>query len=133
MLHPTMLGDVGPTLWLRLNRPFLFFLYIGLATPVAPVLTPRTPTRCQSLASEAKPPVPIPDNPNEVPHRPLSSPHSIRLRQLSRLSRSRNGSPPQTQRQASPKTTNDQNKKVVLKNPEYRYVVQRNEAKLYLH
>ena len=21
MLHPTMLGDVGPTCWLRLNRP----------------------------------------------------------------------------------------------------------------
>ena len=24
MLHPTMLGDVGPTCWLRLNRPLCF-------------------------------------------------------------------------------------------------------------
>ncbi len=29
MLHPTMLDDVGPTCWLRLNRPFkLGFLHV---------------------------------------------------------------------------------------------------------
>ena len=26
MLHPTMLGDVGPTCWLRLNRPLVGFI-----------------------------------------------------------------------------------------------------------
>ncbi|CAB3978852.1 Hypothetical predicted protein [Paramuricea clavata] len=86
-----------------------------LATPIAPVLTPRTPTRAQSLAYEAKQSPVIPDDPNKVPHRPLSSPHNIRLRQLSRLSRSRNGSPSQSQ--ASPKTTA---KKVVVKSPGFR-------------
>ena len=96
------------------------FQSIGLATPIVPVLTPRTPTRAQSLALETKQPVPIPDNPNEVPHRPMSSPHSIRLRQLSRLSRSRNGSPAQGPTQSSPKAAPDQNKKVMIKSPELR-------------
>ena len=89
-----------------------------LATPVAPVLTPRTPTLCQSLALDTK--QPAVDNPNEVPHRPLSSPHTIRLRQLSRLSRSRNGSPHPGQSQVSPKAATSPNKKVVIKSPETR-------------
>ncbi|XP_028409900.1 coiled-coil domain-containing protein 81-like [Dendronephthya gigantea] len=91
-----------------------------LATPVSAVLTPpKTPTRAKLLASESKQSPVIPDNPNEVPHRPQSSPHSIRLRQLSRLSRSRNGSPAQGQGQTSPpKSSGEKIKKVVVKSPE---------------
>ena len=29
MLHPTMLGDVGPTCWLRLNRPLTFDFFLS--------------------------------------------------------------------------------------------------------
>ena len=89
-----------------------------LATPVAPVLTPRAATRCQSLALEAK--QPVVDNPNEVPHRPLSSPHCLRLRQQSRQSRSRNGSPHAGQSQVSPKAATSPNKKVIRNSPETR-------------
>ena len=38
MLHPTMLGDVGPTCWLRLNRPLHVkncVLYIDISVEFA--------------------------------------------------------------------------------------------------
>ena len=28
MLHPTMLDDVGPTCWLRLNRPLVYCAFV---------------------------------------------------------------------------------------------------------